>query len=181
MTHRPRATAALAAVAALLAGGCGAAAGSPAQGRNFNLRVVRNPDTRVSLAAYAGRPVIVSFFSSYCLTCMPETATLARYYRFNHRHHGDVTIIGIDPSDQPAAALSLLNQAGVSFPVLADPSMTTATAFGTPGLPATFFLNARHHVVRKVLGPITLQQLTTGSNRINGTQPAAAPSASPPG
>jgi hypothetical protein len=42
--------------------------------------------------------------------------------------------------------------------------MKTATAYGLPGLPATFFLNARHVIVKRVFGALTPAELTSGAS-----------------
>ncbi|MGO8883183.1 MAG: TlpA family protein disulfide reductase [Streptosporangiaceae bacterium] len=173
------------ALAALLAGGCsssGSQAGGETgssgpkgvDGRDFALHELRDPAARISMASYAGQPVIVSFFASWCPACQQETQTIAEYYRFNHRHDGHVHVIGVDPADQRGAALSLIRRDKVTFPVVTDQTMATATAFGAPGLPATYFLNAEHHVVRKILGPVTWLQLTQGVARMNSSSTTAA-------
>ncbi len=41
--------------------------------------------------------------------------------------------------------------------------MTDAIAYNLPGLPATFFLNARHVIVKRVFGAVTQAELTTGA------------------
>jgi len=41
--------------------------------------------------------------------------------------------------------------------------MKTATAYRLPGLPATFFLNARHRIVKRVFGAVTQAELTSGA------------------
>jgi cytochrome c biogenesis protein CcmG, thiol:disulfide interchange protein DsbE len=169
--HRAAAAAGLA-VAALVSAGCGRAAAT-ADSRNFSLPALREPGKTISLAAYAGRPVILTFFASWCPPCQQNTAVIARYYRAYHRQ---VTIIGIDSADQRSAARRLVRRDGVTFAVAADPTLGTASAYGAPGLPATYFLNAQHKVASKVLGPITWQQLSAGAA---GLADAGAGAASP--
>jgi hypothetical protein len=48
--------------------------------------------------------------------------------------------------------------------VAVDPlPMKTATAYRLPGLPATFFLNARHVIVKRVFGAVTQAELDSGA------------------
>ena len=164
-----RARIALAATAVLLAvaAAVSLAGGSPRGGsralpaaRNFTLPALGHPRQRVALAAFAGRPVIVNFFTSWCVPCKKETPLLARFYR---AEHGRVTILGIDSNDAAAAAaLRFVRAAGVSYPVGFDPAAATATAYGVIAIPQTFFLDARHRVVKRVFGAVTMQDLGAG-------------------
>jgi hypothetical protein len=43
-----------------------------------------------------------------------------------------------------------------------DPAFTAASAYGVGALPQTFFLNARHRIVDRVFGAVTLAELDKG-------------------
>jgi cytochrome c biogenesis protein CcmG/thiol:disulfide interchange protein DsbE len=154
----------VAAAAALIVSLAGAqakkAAGPPPQARNFSLAQLGRPGGAVTLDAYAGHPVIVNFFASWCTPCQRETPMLARFYL---SRHGRVTVLGIDSNDQRAAALRFLAKTGVRYPVGFDPvPSTTTTSYGVYGLPQTFFLNAQHRIVAHILGALTMQDLARG-------------------
>jgi thiol-disulfide isomerase/thioredoxin len=158
---------ALTVVGAIIGSGRPASAGL-GQAKNFTLSVLGHPRQHLSLESLAGRPVIVNFFASWCTPCQKETPLIARFYR---ARHGGVTVVGIDVNDSASAALAFVHKSGVTYPVAVDPlPMTTATAYGLPGLPATFFLNAHHHIVKRVFGPVTQAELTSGATLM--TQPA---------
>jgi len=127
----------------------------PAPG--FSLPELGHPAVTISLAAYAGRPVIVNFFASWCAPCQRETPMLARFYA---SEHGRVVLLGVDANDQTAAALRFIAKAGVSYPVGYDPlPAKVTTSYGVYALPQTFFLNATHHIVAKVMGAVTQREL----------------------
>src|SRR5580692_6821252 len=102
----------LAVVAALLALGA-TSAGSPKPTVNhprapgFSLVVLGHPGQRVSLAQYAGRPLIINFFASWCTPCQRETPLIARFYR---TEHGRVTVLGVDVNDSNSAALAFVHK-----------------------------------------------------------------------
>jgi thiol-disulfide isomerase/thioredoxin len=155
----------LAVVAALLA--LGATSASPPKptvnhprAPGFSLAVLGHPGQHVSLAQYAGRPLIINFFASWCAPCQRETPLIARFYR---AEHGRVTVLGVDVNDSSSAALTFVHKTGVGYPVVADPAPMAATlAYGVVALPQTFFLNAQHRIVKRVISAVTLTDLRTG-------------------
>jgi len=129
--------------------------------KNFTLSMLDRPGQHLSLQSLAGRPVIVNFFASWCTPCQRETPLIARFYQ---ARRGTVRIVGIDVNDQASAATSFIDKSGVTYPVAVDPlPMKTATAYRLPGLPATFFLNARHVIVKRVFGAVTQAELDSGA------------------
>jgi cytochrome c biogenesis protein CcmG/thiol:disulfide interchange protein DsbE len=157
----------IAIVAALLAlGATSAGPASPAKpaallpAPGFSLAALDHPGQHISLANYAGQPLVINFFASWCGPCQKETPLLAGFYR---AAHGRVTVLGVDVNDSAANALKFTHKAGVQYPVVSDPPpMTTTLTYNVPGLPATFFLNSRHRIVKTVYGAVTLPELRTG-------------------
>lgn len=127
---------------------------------SFSLGVLGHPGQHITLSQYAGHPLIVNFFASWCAPCKRETPLIAQFYR---AAHGGVTVLGVDVNDSARSALKFAHRAGVAYPVVADPQpMTTTLAYDVPGLPATFFLNSQHRIVKRVYGAVTLQDLRSG-------------------
>jgi cytochrome c biogenesis protein CcmG, thiol:disulfide interchange protein DsbE len=125
----------------------------------FSLPVLGHSGQKLTLADYAGRPLIVNFFASWCEPCQQETPLLARFY---HTEHGRVAIVGLDENDVLGSAMSFTHKEGVSYPVGFDPETIAASAYGVAALPQTFFLNAKHRVVDRVFGAVTLADLSHG-------------------
>jgi cytochrome c biogenesis protein CcmG, thiol:disulfide interchange protein DsbE len=126
----------------------------------FSLAVLGHPGQHISLAQYAGRPLIINFFASWCPPCQRETPLMASFYR---TEHGRVTILGVDVNDSSSAGLAFVHKTDVGYPVVADPEpMSTTLAYGVVALPQTFFLNAQHRIVKRVIDAVTLAELHTG-------------------
>ena len=125
----------------------------------FSLPVLGQSGQQVSLADYAGKPLIVNFFASWCDPCKQETPLLARFYR---AEHGKVALVGLDENDVLGSALSFAQANGVTYPVGWDPQLAAASAYGVDALPQTFFLNARHRIVDRVFGAVTLADINRG-------------------
>jgi thiol-disulfide isomerase/thioredoxin len=114
---------------------------------------------QVALSKYQGKPLIVNFFASWCEPCKTETPLLAKFYR---TAKSPVALVGLDENDTVGNATSFTRADGVSYPVGWDPQFAVASAYGVSALPQTFFLNARHQIVDRVFGAVTLASLNHG-------------------
>jgi cytochrome c biogenesis protein CcmG/thiol:disulfide interchange protein DsbE len=132
----------------------------------FSLAELGQPGSNVSLAGFAGQPVILNFFASWCVPCKRETPLLASFYA---QHHGKVVVIGIDSNDQKPAALKFVHAQKVSYPVGVDPfPANTAISYGVLALPQTYFLNAKHRIVRHIAGRVTASELSAWAAQQGG-------------
>jgi cytochrome c biogenesis protein CcmG, thiol:disulfide interchange protein DsbE len=138
-------------------GGTGQPAAVPAA--PFSLPALGHPGQQVALSGYRGQPLIVNFFASWCEPCQRETPLLASFYR---TEKGKVALVGLDENDVAGHATTFTSKEGVGYPVGWDPAGTAATAYGVSALPQTFFLNAKHQVVDRVFGAVTLADLHKG-------------------
>ena len=85
---------------------------------------------------------------------------MARFYR---SHRRSVIIVGIDVNDSNSAGLAFARKMGVAYPVASDPApMAMALSYGVSALPQTFFLNAQHRIVKRLIRAVTLTDLRHG-------------------
>jgi len=135
--------------------GAGGTASYPAAPA-FTLPALGEPGRVVSLSQYAGQPVIVNFWASWCEPCKSETPLLASWYK---QEHGKIALVGLDENDTAASALKFARAKGVGYLLASDPDISAASAYGVDALPQTFFLNARHQIVAHSAGVVTSAQL----------------------
>jgi thiol-disulfide isomerase/thioredoxin len=115
----------------------------------------------VSLASYRGKPIVLNLWASWCTGCYAEARALATF----ERTHPRAQVIGVDIQDSRAAAKAFYRRFGRRHPSIFDPSGAVATRFQLQGLPATLFLDRRHHVVARILGETTLAGFDQGLQR----------------
>ena len=137
---------------------------------SFSLAALGHSGQHVALSDYAGQPLIVNFFASWCVPCKQETPLLAKFY---HAEHGKVALVGLDENDAAGSAVSFTQKEGVGYPVGFDPEVIAASAYGVAGLPQTFFLNAQHRIVDRVFGAVTQAEINRGMALATGAQAPA--------
>jgi cytochrome c biogenesis protein CcmG, thiol:disulfide interchange protein DsbE len=143
----------------LIGSGSGAGSSAPVAAAAFSLPALGHSGQQVALSGYRDQPLIVNFFASWCGPCQRETPLLASFYR---SEKGKVAMVGLDENDVMTNASAFTQKKGVSYPVGFDPAGTAATAYGVNALPQTFFLNAKHQVVDRIFGAVTLADLNQG-------------------
>jgi len=107
---------------------------------------------------YHGKWVIINYWASWCRPCYKEIPELNAFYQKNKDNKA--IIVGVDfDHDQGRALRNKIQRMNIKFPVITtDP----AKLFGighVPGLPASYVINPRGKLVKRLLGPQTRQGL----------------------
>ena len=118
-------------------------------------------DGRLELAELRGTPVVLNLWASWCPPCRSEQPALQRSWTAE-RERGEVLFLGLDQQDLTPDARAWIDEFGVTYPQIRDPSDRTARSYGATGLPETYFIDARGLVVGHVIGQITPEQLMAG-------------------
>jgi thiol-disulfide isomerase/thioredoxin len=120
-------------------------------------------DGAASLADYAGRPLVLNFFASYCIPCAREMPALQSVAD----ELGDrVAVVGLNLADEEDAARALVEQTGVTYDLGRDGDGTIARALGVVNLPTTVFATADHEVVEVHTGALSEDQLREKMTRL---------------
>jgi thiol-disulfide isomerase/thioredoxin len=120
---------------------------------------VNYADPEALLAGHAGRPLVINFFASYCVSCRVELPGLAAA----HATYGDrVDFVGVDYQElSERLAAELLWQTGVKYQIMEDPKGVLLQELGgLPVLPVTIFVAADSEIIERHAGLILSQQLT---------------------
>src|SRR5438067_1283697 len=103
---------------------------------------------RVALRQFAGKPVFVNVWGSWCLGCKAEAPTLARFAK---SHRRQVAFIGIDTEDSKAGARAFYKRFDTEYPSIWDPHALLAGAWSR-GTPTTLVFDRRHVLVQTIEG-----------------------------
>ncbi len=114
---------------------------------------------QVQLSDYAGRPVLINAWATWCPPCKAEMPDINAYY-LAHRGEGFV-VLGINAGETLAQAGAFATQLGLSFPILLDPSEALMDALHIADFP-TSILVGRDGLVKAVhvgqMSPAMLQR-----------------------
>ena len=103
-----------------------------------------------------GQYTVVNFWASTCSACAAELPDLQKA----HTQAGEkVRFLGVDVADNPAAAKTFAEAAGVSYPLALDAKGTIAGRFQITGLPYTVILDPKGKVIIRHPGDFTAEQL----------------------
>ena len=116
-----------------------------------------------SLANYAGSPLVLNFFASYCVPCAREMPALQRVADELRER---VAVVGMNLADEEDAAEALVEQTGVTYDLGRDPDGDLAEALGVVNLPTTVFATPDHRVVEVHTGALDEDQLREKMTRL---------------
>lgn len=103
---------------------------------------------QVSLDDYAGRPVVINVWGSWCPGCAAEAVDLRRFAE----DHSEAQVIGVDLQDSKSGAKAFYEDFRWTHPSVFDPNGEISYSLGLQGTPSTFFLDRRHRLVTRIVG-----------------------------
>ena len=131
-------------------------------GRDFTLPLIVTSATPskegelLALSALRGKPLIINFWASWCVSCREEGAALQEFYA---AEKGRIQLVGIAIQDTPQAAAAFAAAVGMTFPLLLDEKGSVAIDYGVTGVPETFILDAKGIIQDRFVGPVTREDL----------------------
>ena len=104
----------------------------------------------LKLSDLAGKPVVMTFWASWCAPCKKELPVLAAFYEA-HKGEG-LQIIGMNVDQNPAAARAHLKKNPLPFPVVLDSDKAIMNQFHTRGVPTTFWVTRDGTIRQRSVG-----------------------------
>lgn len=117
----------------------------------------------VSLSDFAGHPLLINFWATWCPPCRFEMPLLEQTYK-KLKDDGFV-VLAVDVQEGPELVNPYIEQMGLTFPVALDRGGSVATAYRVAALPTTVFVDSKGIVTdvhRGALVESTLQRYLDG-------------------
>jgi thiol-disulfide isomerase/thioredoxin len=110
-----------------------------------------------ALAPWAGRPVVVNAWASWCAPCRDELPLLDALDARLDDERAAVVAVNLDRSTRRAEAV--VRTLGLSLPVVYDPEARVAAALAPPAMPTTWVLGADGAVLGTWVGALEAEDL----------------------
>lgn len=116
--------------------GAGAAEVS-GEAKDFTLK--SRDGVNIKLSELRGEVVMINFWASWCGPCRQEMPLLDALYK-KYKDYG-FTLLGINVDENNEAAIKLLSQIPVSFPILFDPQSSVTELYDVDAMPSTILVD----------------------------------------
>jgi len=127
--------------------------------------VVHDRDGKaVKLSDFAGKPVVLNFWASWCGPCREEMP----YFEEAYGEFGsEVQFLMINLDGYRGDAEDFLQETGYTFPVYLDVYGQACKIYDVRNIPTTYFINSRGEIVSYAVDSLTESALLDGIAEIN--------------
>lgn len=109
---------------------------------------VADNTTKVHLADYRGKVVLVNFWATWCGPCTLELPSLLQF----HHDHPEIAIVAISVDEDEAAYRNFIAQRHVDLITVRDPEEKVANKFSTEQWPETYLIDKNGMIRRRFVG-----------------------------
>jgi cytochrome c biogenesis protein CcmG/thiol:disulfide interchange protein DsbE len=115
--------------------------------------VMGGPD--IDSRAFAGRPVVLTFWASWCAPCRKEFPLL----KAAAAEYPDLAIVGVTFRDIPSDSRDFVREQDAPWPNGRDSGIDVASAFGVRAVPQMFFIDRDGRIAARSFGVTSKAQL----------------------
>ena len=111
----------------------------------------------LSLAEFAGRPVWVFFWATWCPPCQQETPDIRAAFEA-HRDEG-LVIVAIDIQEPAESVREYATRYGLSYTIALDSDAAIMRIYGVFGLPTHYFIDRDGIIRDRYFGPLSRDEI----------------------
>lgn len=134
----------------------GRSVGPQTGGAAPEIEVTNTKGRTVALTDFAGEPVVINFWATWCPPCraeLPVFDKLAKEYRKK------ISFMMIDLGEEKDKVTSFVKKGGFSFPVYFDPLGKAGAAYSVRAIPQTVVIDADGNVAATHVGSLNEKTL----------------------
>jgi cytochrome c biogenesis protein CcmG, thiol:disulfide interchange protein DsbE len=106
----------------------------------------------IRLADFAGKPLWIVFWSTWCTPCQQEASDIRAAYQ---AHQGRLAVLAIDVQEPAAAARAFAVKNNLDYTIGLDSTAAVKALYGGWGLPIHFFVDGDGVIRDRYLGQMT--------------------------
>jgi thiol-disulfide isomerase/thioredoxin len=128
----------------------------------------------LSVSGLAGRVVVLNSWASWCEPCKQEVPAFVALA--GSADPADVAVVGLDVSDDPAAATAFATAFGMPYPSIVDASGDLLASLpGVPptAIPSTLVIDRTGHIAARIIGAADRAELARIVADVAAEQPAS--------
>jgi cytochrome c biogenesis protein CcmG/thiol:disulfide interchange protein DsbE len=129
--------------------------------KDFNIEIVQGSKTvdvssrsSFTLDQFRGKPLVLNFWASWCVSCRTEAHELEKFWR---KYQGQgVQVVGIAVHDSQETSKAFIAQYGKTYAIGLDLDGKAGINYGVTGVPETFFIDRNGIIKHKEAGPVDM-------------------------
>lgn len=122
---------------------------------------------KVKLSYFAGKPVVLNFWASWCPPCKAEMPIFNEVYADSK---DDIVFLMVDLVDgqreTQAKGQNYVEDQGFAFPIYFDTEQQAAVAYGISSIPTTLFIDSDGNIITSNQGTVDKETLIAGIDLI---------------
>lgn len=115
----------------------------------FTAYTLDAPPAPRTLADYAGQPVILNVWATWCDPCREEMPSFERLHRDYGARGLRIVAVSIDDRGATQVVRDFAKEHGLTFDILQDPGSDIMSAYGVRGVPETFLISRSGRIVAR--------------------------------
>ncbi|MGD9696155.1 MAG: TlpA family protein disulfide reductase [Thermoleophilia bacterium] len=116
----------------------------------------------VSVADFAGRPLVINMWASWCTGCIAEAPDIRRFTE----DHPDIGFLGIAVTDTADGSRRFVDRYDWTHPSIFDARGELAAKLNLRGLPTTVFVHADGTIAGEALGEVSYEQIVDAASSL---------------